>query len=258
MAETPTGKFVWYEYIGEDLKGAVDFYTAVVGWSTKDAGMSGFPYEIVSAGPTMVGGITNIPDEARAMGARPGWDGYISVENVDAAVSKLTGAGGRVLKQPADMPGVGRFAVVADPYGAVFMLFHGSGEAPPPPAPPGAPGLVGWRELHAGDGAGALSFYAGQFGWKKERDFDMGPMGLYHIFAAAGGQQGGIMTKASQIPSPFWLFYFNVDAIDAAAERVKAKGGRIAHGPQEVPTGQWVVQGLDPQGAMFALVAPKR
>ena len=181
MAETPTGKFVWYEYICDDLKGAVDFYTAVVGWSTKDAGMSGFPYEIVSAGPTMVGGITNIPDEARAMGARPGWDGYISVENVDAAVSKLTGAGGRVLKQPADMPGVGRFAVVADPYGAVFMLFHGSGEAPPPPALPGAPGLVGWRELHAGDGAGALSFYAGQFGWKKERDFDMGPMGLYHL-----------------------------------------------------------------------------
>jgi predicted enzyme related to lactoylglutathione lyase len=41
MAEvsSPSGKFVWYEYMGNDLKAAVDFYTAVVGWSAKDAGM---------------------------------------------------------------------------------------------------------------------------------------------------------------------------------------------------------------------------
>jgi predicted enzyme related to lactoylglutathione lyase len=69
---------------------------------------------------------------------------------------------------------------------------------------------------------------------------------------------GGIFTKPPQTPAPFWLYYFNVDAIDAAAERVKAKGGRIVNGPMEVPNGQWIVQGLDPQDAMFALLAPKR
>ncbi len=118
--------------------------------------------------------------------------------------------------------------------------------------------MVGWRELHAGDGAGALAFYSGQFGWKKDRDFDMGPMGVYHIFDTGHGQQGGIFTKTPQTPAPFWLYYFNVDAIDAAADRVKSQGGQVIHGPMEVPGGQWTVQGLDPQGAMFALVAPKR
>ena len=257
-ASSPTGKFVWYEYMGNDLKAAVDFYTGVVGWSAKDAGMSGFVYQILSTGSTMVAGMMDVPNEAKAMGAKPSWLGYIWVEDVDKALPKLTAAGGKVYKEPADIPGVGRFAVVADPDGAAFMLFRDAGGNPPPPRPPGTPGLVGWRELHAGDGAGALAFYSGQFGWKKDRDFDMGPMGVYHIFDTGHGQQGGIFTKTPQTPAPFWLYYFNVDAIDAAADRVKSQGGQVIHGPMEVPGGQWTVQGLDPQGAMFALVAPKR
>jgi uncharacterized protein len=260
MAEAsgPTGKFVWYEYMGNDLNAAVDFYTGVLGWSAKDAGMADFPYQILSTGPTMVAGMMDVPAEARAMGARPCWLGYIWVEDVDKALPKLTASGGKVFKEPADIPGVGRFAVVADPDGAVFMPFRDAGGSPPPPPPPDTPGLVGWRELHAGDGASAFAFYSGQFGWKKDRDFDMGPMGVYHIFDTGDGQQGGIFTKTPQTPAPFWLFYFNVDAIDAAAERVKAKGGRIVNGPMETPNGRWILQGFDPQEAMFALVAPKR
>jgi uncharacterized protein len=257
-ASAPTGKFVWYEYMGDDLNAAVDFYVPVVGWTAKDAGMAEFAYEIVSAGSTMVAGMMHIPAEARAMGARPSWLGYIWVEDVDKALPKLTAAGGKVFKQPADIPGVGRFAVVADPDGAAFMLFRDAGGSPPPPPPPSTPGLVGWRELHAGDGARAFAFYADQFGWKKDRDFDMGPMGLYHLFNAGDGQPGGMFTKTAETPAPFWLYYFNVDGIDAGAERVKAHGGRIINGPMQVPGGQWIVQALDPQGAMFALLAANR
>jgi predicted enzyme related to lactoylglutathione lyase len=168
--------------MGDDLKSAVDFYTGVVGWSAQDAGMAEFPYQIFSTGSTMVAGMMDIPDEARAMGARPSWLGYIWVEDVDKALAKLTAAGGKVYKPPADIPGVGRFAVVGDPDGATFLLFRDAGGDPPPPLPPGTPGLVGWRELNAGDGAGAFAFYAGQFGWKKDGEFDMGPMGVYHLF----------------------------------------------------------------------------
>ena len=55
------------------------------------------------------------------------------------------------------------------------------------------------------------------------------------------------------MPVPFWLYYFNVDDVDAAAQRVKAGGGQILDGPLEVPGGSWIVQCTDPQGAMFAL-----
>jgi predicted enzyme related to lactoylglutathione lyase len=53
------------------------------------------------------------------------------------------------------------------------------------------------------------------------------------------------------------LFYFNVESIDAARQRVIDNGGKIMLEPMEVPDG-WVLQGTDPQGAWFALSAPKR
>ena len=87
---------------------------------------------------------------------------------------------------------------------------------------------------------------------------DMGPSGIYHMFATGGPTVGGMMNKPEQMPAPAWLFYFNVPVLDAAIERLKAGGGQVIVGPIEVPGGLWIVQGTDPQGAHFALVAPKR
>jgi predicted enzyme related to lactoylglutathione lyase len=101
-------------------------------------------------------------------------------------------------------------------------------------------------------------FYSDLFGWTKADTVDMGPMGIYQLFAAGGDAIGGMMTKTPQSPAPFWLYYFNVDAIDAAVERITAAGGKVIQGPHEVPGGSWIVQALDPQGALFALVATKR
>ena len=252
-----TGKFVWYEYMGSDLPGAVEFYGKVVGWRIAESGMAGFPYQIASVGGYGVAGMMTTPDDAKAMGAPSCWTAYIWVENVDAGVEKLKAAGGRLLKGPMDIPHVGRFAIVTDNQGAAFALFRDAGGNPPPAPAPGTPGLVGWRELHAADGAGAFAFYAGQFGWKEASQFDMGPMGVYRLFDA-GGQQGGIMTKSAQGPGPCWLYYFDVDGADAAAARVMSAGGKVLHGPHEVPGGQWAMQAIDREGALFGLVAPKR
>ncbi len=257
-ASGPLGKFSWYEYMGDDLAAAVKFYADVVGWKISESDMVEFDYRIASVGEIRVAGLMKIPAEAKAMGAPACWTGYLWVPDVDAMLPKLAAAGGSVRRAPSDIPGVGRFAVVADPYGAMFMLFRDRNGNPPPPPPAGTPGLVGWHELQAGDGAGALKFYSDLFGWKKDREFDMGPMGAYHIFSTGHGEFGGIMTKAPQAPGHYWLYYFNVDAIDAAAQRITASGGKVVNGPTEVPGGQWIVQAMDDQGALFALVAPKR
>jgi hypothetical protein len=56
---------------------------------------------------------------------------------------------------------------------------------------------------------------------------------------------------------PHWRFYFRVPSIAKAKETAEAKGGSIAMGPMEVPTGDYIVIGTDPQGAEFALVGGK-
>lgn len=87
----------------------------------------------------------------------------------------------------------------------------------------------------------------------------MGELGPYRLFAAAGPNPiGGMMKPAPQVPMTCWLYYIVVDAIDAAIARVATGGGKLVNGAMEVPGGSWVAQCAHPQGAMFALVAPKR
>lgn len=252
----PNG-FVWYELMTTDLDAAEKFYSAVVGWSARDAMQPGMRYSVMSAGDKMVAGMMILPEEARAMGGRPGWVGYIGVEDCDAASDALKQAGGSILRAPGDIPNIGRFSVVTDPQGAMFMLFTPQG-GDNSPAPAGTAGHIGWRELYATDWERAFEFYSGQFGWTKAEFVDMGAMGIYQLFAAGGEPIGGMMNKPEAMPKPAWLYYFNVPGADAAVERVNQQGGKVLMGPQEVPGGMWIVQCMDPQGAMFALVAPGR
>lgn len=255
------GRFVWFDLMTTDLDAALAFYKAVIGWEVTDSGMPGpSPYMLVHGSGQPVGGVTQLSDEMCSQGARTGWMGHIYVPSVDAAADKLAALGGAVLRAPNDIPGVGRFAVVADLHGAVFSLFTNAPEYPMRPTPPmGTPGHVGWSELHAGDGAAALDFYANLFGWSLNQEMDMGPMGVYRTYSPADGGDavGGIMTKAADFPMAAWLFYFSVDAAGAAAERIKVAGGQVAMGPIEVPGGGWIAMAFDPQGGMFAVLSDK-
>ena len=257
MATTPS-RFVWYELMTSDPAAARAFYTQVVGWQATDSGMPGMDYTLLSAGPHQVGGLMALPPEACAAGVPPNWSGYLAVDDVDAKAAAVQQAGGQVLRPAADIPGVGRFAVVADPAGAAFCLYKDNNPAAMTPPALGTPGTVGWHELMAGALVPAWAFYSALFGWTKAEAIDTGPMGIYQLFGAGDAPIGGMMTKPAEMPAAAWLYYFNVDAIDAAAGRLQAAGGRVINGPMEVPGGSWIVQAMDPQGAMFALVAPKR
>ncbi|WP_094463186.1 VOC family protein [Pannonibacter phragmitetus] len=256
------GKFIWYELMTTDPKAAAAFYSDVVGWQVSDSGMPGFDYTLltVPGQPMPSAGLMALPGELAGSGVPPHWIGYVGVADVDAKAAEFAASGGRIVRPAEDIPQVGRFAVVADPHGAVLSLFKPDmpdGPLPPEPAM-GLPGTFGWNELYAGDGVEAFTFYSKMFGWEKDMAVDMGPMGTYQCFALNGRGIGGIMTKMPDMPQPFWNYYINVEALDAAIARVTKVGGKVIHGPQEVPGGAWIINALDPQGAMFSLVSMKR
>lgn len=258
-----TSKFFWYELMTDDRAAAATFYEKVIGWTLSTFGPPEEPYVIVEAGGRGIGGIMAIPQEARDQGMKPGWAGYIHVDDIDAAVEKVRTGGGKVHRDPQMIPTIGRFAVCADPQGAMFNLLQPEG-ADMPPVPMGTIGAIDWHELHSSDGKGGLDFYAGQFGWSPTEALDMGPMGTYQMFAMetvsgsteCGVTVGGMMTDA-QAPHPYWTFYFHVDDIDAAKDRIAANGGSLLFGPQEVPGGAWIINATDPQGAMFSIAGPR-
>jgi len=251
------GRFAWYELMTTDVPGAKAFYTKVIGWAAWDAPAPGSPYTVAAAGNAAVGGLMALPEQARNFGARPGWIGYVAVDDVDAAAERVERLGGVLHVPPTDVPNISRFAVFADPQAASLALFKRQNPGRREPVEPGTPGRVGWHELLAADLEPALAFYSALFDWQKA-DADVGEGGTYQLFSAGGEIIGGLLTKPPTMPTPFWLYYFNVGDIDAAAGRVKAAGGEVSFGPLELPGGSWLAQCIDPQGVVFALEGTRR
>lgn len=259
------GGFIWYELMTPDPDAAAQFYGAVVGWTVEAHSdpADGQDYRmIVRSDGGNAGGVLKLTSEMQAGGARPVWLGYLSVDDVDAAVAAIEAEGGKV-QMPATDIEVGRIAMIADPQGAPIYLMK-----PRPPA--GQEGMVSdvfapmdaqhvrWNELQSSDADGSVAFYTRHFGWTQEGDMDMGPMGKYRFVQKNGVGIGAIMPRMPQVPHSIWTYYAGVDDIDRATEAVKAGGGQVTDGPQEIPGGEFAVNAVDPQGAAFGLVGPRR
>lgn len=254
MTNTP-GEFIWYELMTGDPDAAADFYGAVVGWTVK-AFEPGADYQLFAAPDADVAGLVRTPED-RA-GLPPSWFGYIGVDDVDAKARELVAAGATQHVPPTDIPGVGRFAMLADPQGVPFYIMRGASEGSSTSFRPNAVGHCHWNELNTTDAAAALGFYTRGFGWLKGDAMPMGEMGDYQFINIGEQMIGAMMRQPPGSPPPNWTFYFGVDDIDRAAQTVTAKGGTILHGPAEVPGGDHIVIANDPQGAIVGFVGPKR
>lgn len=260
------GDFIWYELLTSDADAAQDFYGKVIGWSAQASGMPGMDYRFFSSGDGSnnddgVGGFMAITPEMAEHGARPCWVGYIGVDDVDASVAAITAKGGAVLMPAMDLERVGRMAMVADPQGAAFYVMKGASDETSHSFAALAPkvGHCAWNELSTSDPEAAKAFYGALFGWTKDGELDMGPMGKYEFLKVSGGRfaLGAVMPKMPEMPVSAWSFYFRVPDIDAGAAAVSANGGTILQTPMEIPGGDYSMMALDPSGAAFGLVGAR-
>lgn len=247
----PRGEFVWHELLTSDPKAAGSFYNKVVGWKSeswpKDPSYTMF---VAKSGP--IAGYMLLPEEAKAMGAPPNWTSYIGTTDVDGTAREAERLGGRVLRRPDDIPEVGRFAILQDRQGAVFAIYASRNEYNASDMP--GLGEFSWHELATSDIESAFDFYESLFGWQKTSAMDMGEMGVYQMFGLDGRVLGGMYRIPPTMPAPpHWLPYALVPDSKKAADVVKRLGGQIVNGPMEVPGGDWIAMGIDPQGAAFAV-----
>ena len=260
----PRGDFIWYELLTSDIAGAKRFYDAVVGWNIQDK--SDFPNDYRMIGRSdgkFAGGAMQLSEESKEHGARPCWLGYILVPDVDASVASISAEGGQVHMPAFDIPGVGRVAMVTDPQGAPFYIMkpqppEGDPDAKSDVFSPTEAQRVRWNELSTTDQDGAIDFYKRQFGWNQEGAMPMGEMGDYRFIQANGVNIGAIMRKPPQRPVSAWSYYIGVDDIDRAIQAITEGGGQVLNGPNEIPGGEFALNAMDPQGAAFGIVGPRK
>lgn len=234
------GTFTWFELVCAEPDAAETFYMETLGWTTERVAMGNVGYPMLVASGAPQAGIVTPRD-----GAPSHWSSYLWVDDVDARAAGVEAAGGQVLLGPVDIPGVGRFALVADPQGASFNLFRGLDED-------GGSTDFHWNELWARDAELVLPFYQRAFGFEVQ-PMQM-PSGTYYILKNARGGQGGVMTSPEPSLAARWLPYVKLTECDAAASRAEQRGATVISEPTTIEGIGRLAIFSDPAGAMLGLV----
>jgi len=237
------GQFVWHELKTPDANAAHTFYSKTIGWKSQ-------PWEEDSSYVMFAAARGPVGATAAGNGAPPHWLPYIGTADIEQTVQQAQEHGGSVLKEIASLPSGSRYAVLQDPFGAAFGVYESAedyGTVTPP-----QDGEHSWHELMTGDYQAAFDFYSSLFGWEKIEEHDMGDAGMYLVWGLGGRPLGGICNATDEGPPPSWLSYVHVKDVNQTVRKVKSAGGKVLLGPMEVPGGDWIVQAVDPQGALFA------
>lgn len=245
ITESKPGMPCWVEHGSADPKAAQSFYGELFGWQAEtDPRPEAGGYTVMRLGEDPVAAITPLA----APGQPTVWTVSIATADTDATVAAASAAGAQTLLAPTDVFDLGRFAVLADPAGAVLAVwqartFRGT-------AVYDEPGALGWIELATRDVPGALTFYPELFGWS------VSPGESYTQWGLDGRDFGGVLDMGEQFPadlSPYWMPYFCVADVDLSAERAVALGADATLPPTDVPDGPRLAVLRDPLGAAFGL-----
>ena len=250
------GRPSWAELMTTDPTAATSFYGGLFGW-TDDARPipeSDESYHMQMLQGVPVSAIAKLRPEQASMGMPPAWGVYLAVDDVDATVAKVEGAGGKVMLPPMDVMEQGRMAVLVDPTGAVVSLWQarahqGFGRM-------NEHGAVTWMELVTDDVPKATAFYRALLGVETQT-MPMPEAGFdYTVMGPTGNEGTGVMPKMPQMGEMpnVWAVYFEVDDADAAAARARALGGEVVQEPMDTPPAGRIAMIRDPQGAVFGVI----
>lgn len=253
----PAGSFCWVELATTDQAAAKTFYASLFGWTPDDMPMGPSDYYTIFRlnGRDAAAGCTLRPDQL-AQHVPPHWILYIAVDSVENSTARVAGLGGKVVAGPFDVMDAGRMSVAHDPTGAHFCLWQanrnqGIGVA-------GLNGTLCWGDLSTPDPKRAEEFYSALLGWQFMRD-EKDPSGYLHI---KNGERfiGGVPPASHRQPGvpPHWLAYFQVDDVDATANKANAGGAKLLLPPTSMEgVGRFSVI-ADAQGAVFAIFKSAR
>ena len=123
-SETQHGTVFWSELVTPDVSAAKAFYGATCGWSFDDMPMENGTYVTARSGDKIVAGIMDMNALPHLEGVMPHWFTYLAIQDMGAAIEAGVASGGTIMRDPFDVAGIGRIAIVADSTGAVVGLIE--------------------------------------------------------------------------------------------------------------------------------------
>ncbi len=254
ILKTNIGLVVWHDLMTSDVPKTMHFYAELLGWTYQIEHSSDFvwksgegDYPLIFNNGEAHGGFVEIKKDLPSR-----WVAYVEVKNVDAVTANAKTLGATISRNPFDVPGVGRSAVIRDPQGAIICPFIPAHNLPPPS------GTFLWDELVTDDVGASAIFYTKLFGWKA-KDGNVEQMKGYTVFKSADDADSiaGAMNHSFAIGKPAaWVPYFSTKEIDESFAKAIALGADVHIEVTDVPNeGSFAIL-KDPTGAEFALFTP--
>jgi uncharacterized protein len=242
------GRVVWRELRTWDAAKVRPFYAGLFGWTYQDVEMGqGGSYTLIHLNGKQIGGMWQTgPDHPRTSL----WMSYVSVPDVDTVARKAAQLGGKVVRGPADIPDIGRFAVLQDFSGALIVAFHGfKGDPTPEPAKPGE---FCWESLGTPDIPRAKEFYGALFGWKAIKGWTEDG-GLF----TTDGTEAGKAANFQDIKefTPIWVPHVRVEKLGPVCNHAAELGGDVTVFIAQPSLGRFAVV-VDPVGGRLSLFGP--
>ena len=253
--ERHDGKVVWRDLLTNTPEESRRFYGELFGWEfERPATVLGIggddAYMLIRHNGRLIGGIVDTNS------FRPGenisqWVTTISIQDIDAAVERVTVRGGTIMTSPTSIGSRGRIAVAEDPGGALFAMIR-TNEGDPADQAPDYDGWL-WDELWTGDVDAATGFYREVFGFDfTDHDIDATDS-QYRVLSIDDTPRAGILTMPFEGERPVWVNYLRVRNPSAITARVAQLGGRVLLDAQERSVGGTVALVAGPSGAGIAL-----
>lgn len=121
MTARQHGTFSWNELMTTNMEASKRFYFELFDWSLEDSDIEGEPYTYIKSGGKEIGGMMELPDEFKDAG--PYWGVYVTVDDLDATVSRAKELKAKIVVEPMEVPH-GRFCVIQDPQGAIISAIQ--------------------------------------------------------------------------------------------------------------------------------------
>ena len=255
IIQVNAGQIIWHDLLTPDVTEAMRFYTELLGWEYQIEHSSDFvwhpgeaDYPLIWANGEAHGGLVD-----SGQGSISGWIAYVRVDDVDAVTLNAKELGATVVRDPFDIPGVGRSAVIRDLQGAVICPTVPSYSFPPPS------GTFARDDLNTEDMVIAQAFYRSLLGWQVS---DTGEQtSLYGVKSDHSGKSDVIrIVKRSltKTRAAIWLPYLATGDIEATISHAKALGANVVlERFGEAGADQLAIM-RDLQGAAFGLLMSRK
>jgi len=247
-AEFHPGKFVWRDLMTDDIPSVKNFYSELFGWTYLDIGETDNDYTVVLHNGKPIAGMFRLRDVEQKKRYSQ-WISYLSVADMKQSINYIKSGGGKIYRDPFELPNRGTVAFVFDSQDAVFAFVKSSSGDPADQDP--IYNQWFWTELWTNDVQNSVNFYTELFGYN-QRTFDTRAENQYHVLEKENRPRAGIIKIPFENVKPHWMPYIAVENPSEIVKKVEQLGGTVYLGTEGIAGNNAAII-ADPSGAVFTV-----